>query len=79
MNPYYDVSIKEYRLKQIEDLAAEHTDASWRFIKGSIADKAVIEFIFNEEKPDIVVNLATQAGGGVGILLRTRMCILNPT
>lgn len=70
MNPYYDVSIKEYRLKQIEDLAAEHTDASWRFIKGSIADKAVIESIFNEEKPDIVVNLAAQAG--------VRYSITNP-
>lgn len=70
MNPYYDVSIKEYRLKQIEDLAAEHTDSSWRFIKGSIAAKAVIESIFNEEKPDIVVNLAAQAG--------VRYSITNP-
>ena len=70
MNPYYDVSIKEYRLRQIEDLAAEHTEASWRFIKGSIADKAVIESIFNEEKPDIVVNLAAQAG--------VRYSITNP-
>ena len=70
MNPYYDVSIKEYRLKQIEDLAAEHPDSSWRFIKGSIADKAVIESIFNEEKPDIVVNLAAQAG--------VRYSITNP-
>lgn len=70
MNPYYDVSIKEYRLKQIEDLAAEHPDSSWRFIKGSIADKAVIESIFNEEKPNIVVNLAAQAG--------VRYSITNP-
>ena len=70
MNPYYDVSIKEYRLKQIENLAVEHPDSSWRFIKGSIADKAVIESIFNEEKPDIVVNLAAQAG--------VRYSITNP-
>lgn len=39
MNDYYDVSIKEYRLKQIEGLAAEYPDSSWKFIKGSIAER----------------------------------------
>ena len=39
MNDYYDVSIKEYRLEQIERSAAEHPESSWEFIKGSIADK----------------------------------------
>lgn len=39
MNDYYDVSIKEYRLEQIERSTAEHPEPSWEFIKGSIADK----------------------------------------
>ena len=62
MNDYYDVSIKEWRLTQIEKCAAEHTDSSWMFIKGDIADRATIDNIFNTHHPDIVVNLAAQAG-----------------
>ena len=58
MNDYYDVSIKEYRLEQIEKSAAEHSEASWEFIKGSIADKGLVDFIFAKYKPDVVVNLA---------------------
>ena len=46
MNDYYDVSIKEYRLQQIEELAAQHPESSWNFISGSIADKALIDQIF---------------------------------
>ena len=46
MNDYYDVSIKEYRLKQIEALAEE--TSVWTFIQGSIADKALISDIFRE-------------------------------
>lgn len=42
MNDYYDVSIKEYRLQQIEKLAEQKPESSWKFIKGSIADKALI-------------------------------------
>ena len=38
MNDYYDVSIKEYRLRQIEKLAEEHPESTWKFVKGSIAD-----------------------------------------
>ena len=46
MNDYYDVSIKEYRLKQIEACVAQHTDSTWHFIKGNIADKATIDDCF---------------------------------
>lgn len=70
MNDYYDVSIKEYRLKQIEKAAAEHPESSWTFIKGSIADKALINEIFETYKPSVVVNLAAQAG--------VRYSITNP-
>lgn len=70
MNDYYDVSIKEYRLTEIEKAASEHPGASWRFVKGNIADKAMIDSIFAEFKPDIVVNLAAQAG--------VRYSITNP-
>ena len=70
MNDYYDVSIKEYRLEQIEKLAKEHEESSWKFIKGSIADKALIDSVFAEYKPEVVVNLAAQAG--------VRYSITNP-
>ena len=70
MNDYYDVSIKEYRLQQIEELAAQHPKSSWKFIRGSIADKALIDQIFEEHKPAVVVNLAAQAG--------VRYSITNP-
>ena len=61
---YYDVSLKEERLKKLE------TYTNCTFIKGNIADKALIEKIFNEYKPNIVVNLAAQAG--------VRYSITNP-
>lgn len=70
MNDYYDVSIKKYRLKQIEKAVAEHPESSWKFIKGSIADKALINEIFETYKPSVVVNLAAQAG--------VRYSITNP-
>lgn len=70
MNDYYDVSIKEYRLSQIEAMAAEREDLSWRFVKGSIADKNLINQIFTEHKPSVVVNFAAQAG--------VRYSITNP-
>lgn len=62
LNDYYDVSIKEWRLQEIEKIASEHQHSSWSFIKGNIADKPLIEKIFSEYKPAIVVNLAAQAG-----------------
>lgn len=70
MNDYYDVSIKEYRLKEIEKEAAEHPESSWKFIKADISDKAVIDVLFQIYKPEIVVNLAAQAG--------VRYSITNP-
>ena len=70
VNDYYDVSIKEYRLEQIESLAKEHANSSWKFVKGSIADKALIDQVFTEFKPAVVVNLAAQAG--------VRYSITNP-
>lgn len=62
MNDYYDVAIKEYRLKEIEGLVATTPNNHWEFIKGNIADKPLIEKIFKEYQPQIVVNLAAQAG-----------------
>lgn len=70
LNDYYDVSIKDWRLSEIEKEAAAHPDSKWTFIKGSIADKAAIDGIFNTYHPDIVVNLAAQAG--------VRYSITNP-
>ena len=61
MNDYYDVSLKEYRLKQIEEKAKEK-NVDWTFFKGSIADKKLVQSIFEKYKPSIVVNLAAQAG-----------------
>lgn len=61
LNNYYDVSIKEFRLKQIEN-AAYGNNSSWKFVKGNIADKVLINKLFEENKFDIVVNLAAQAG-----------------
>ena len=62
LNDYYDVSIKESRLKEIEKTAAEHYDSTWNFIRGTIADKQVVADIFKKYNPGIVVNLAAQAG-----------------
>lgn len=70
MNDYYDVSIKEWRLKEIENAAGGHPDSAWKFIKGNIADKELINQIFEEYKPSIVVNMAAQAG--------VRYSITNP-
>ena len=62
MNNYYDVSLKEYRLSEIDRLAEANPQVNWTFVKGDLADKALIDRIFDEYKPDIVVNLAAQAG-----------------
>ena len=70
LNDYYDVSIKDWRLRQIEKAAAKHPESSWTFIKGDIADRDTIDGIFAEYHPDIVVNLAAQAG--------VRYSITNP-
>ena len=70
VNDYYDVSIKEWRLNEIDKCAHKHVDSTYRFYKGDLADKALVEKIFAEHKPDIVVNLAAQAG--------VRYSITNP-
>lgn len=70
MNDYYDVSIKEWRLSEIQKCAEKHPDSTWTFIKGNIANKSLIDSIFHDNKPDIVVNLAAQAG--------VRYSITNP-
>ena len=62
MNDYYDVSIKEWRLEEIEKCLKEHSDSSYVFYKDDLANKAIIDHIFEEHKPDIVVNLGAQAG-----------------
>ena len=61
MNDYYDVSLKEYRLSQLEKAQAS-SNCSFNFVKGDLADKPLIDKLFNEYKPEIVVNLAAQAG-----------------
>ena len=70
INDYYDVSIKQYRLNQIESMSGKYTQSKWTFVKGSVADRELIESIFDKYKPSIVVNLAAQAG--------VRYSITNP-
>ena len=62
LNNYYDPSLKEYRLGVIEAKAAEHPEHSYAFVKGDLADKALIDELFAKNQFDIVVNLAAQAG-----------------
>ena len=70
MNEYYDVSIKEWRLNEINKCLSRHPESSYHFIKGDISDKSTIDEIFVQHKPAIVVNLAAQAG--------VRYSITNP-
>ena len=64
VNDYYDVRLKEYRLSELT------TYPNFTFIKGSLADKALIDKTFEQYQPQIVVNLAAQAG--------VRYSITNP-
>lgn len=64
VNDYYDVKIKEHRLAKLVN------NSKFEFIKGNLADKEMINKIFKESKPEIVVNLAAQAG--------VRYSITNP-
>ncbi|MBQ2212677.1 MAG: GDP-mannose 4,6-dehydratase, partial [Ruminococcus sp.] len=64
VNDYYDVRLKEYRLDELS------RNDSFTFIKGNIADKELIEAVFEKYRPDVVVNLAAQAG--------VRYSITNP-
>ena len=65
MNDYYDPALKDFRLSQIEAL-----NGKWTFVKGDIADKALIDKLFAQYNFDVVVNLAAQAG--------VRYSITNP-
>ena len=62
VNDYYDVSLKEYRLRLIEEAAQKNPLVTWRFVRGNLADKALVDSLFEEYHFDIVVNLAAQAG-----------------
>ena len=70
LNDYYDVSIKHWRLERIAALAARHPESKWTFVTGDIADKNTIDGIFEVHRPNVVVNLAAQAG--------VRYSITNP-
>ena len=65
MNDYYDVRLKEERLKELEQYSG------FTFVHGNIADKALIDSVFSEYKPQVVVNMAAQAG--------VRYSITNPS
>lgn len=70
LNDYYDVSLKEYRLSQIEKLAQEYNSSKWEFIRGDISDKPMLDGLFAKYGFAVVVNLAAQAG--------VRYSITNP-
>jgi nucleoside-diphosphate-sugar epimerase len=60
MNNYYDVWIKEYRLDRIAEAVTD--DDQFELVRGDISDRDVVDRIFSEFKPEVVVNLAAQAG-----------------
>ena len=70
MNDYYDVSLKEWRLKEIEKTLSQSKESTYTFYKDDISYKEIIDKIFEIHKPDIVVNMAAQAG--------VRYSITNP-
>lgn len=70
VNNYYDVSIKEYRLNRLQQIATKYPESNYTFIKGNIADKTIINRLFADYRFDVVVNLAAQAG--------VRYSITNP-
>ena len=70
LNDYYDVSIKQWRLREIDKAVTAHPDSQWTFVKGDISDRDAVDGIFAQYHPDIVVNLAAQAG--------VRYSITNP-
>ena len=70
LNDYYDVSIKQWRLREIDKAVAANPDSQWTFVKGDIADRDAVDSIFAKFHPGLVVNLAAQAG--------VRYSITNP-
>lgn len=69
VNDYYDVSLKEYRLSELSNQSDKYS-GSYEFIRGNIADKALVFSLFEKYHFDVVVNLAAQAG--------VRYSITNP-
>jgi UDP-glucuronate 4-epimerase len=70
MNDYYDVSLKETRLSMLKEISSDESKGTFTFIKGSLTDKPLIDSVFEQYRPNIVVNLAAQAG--------VRYSITNP-
>ncbi|MBQ7649882.1 MAG: GDP-mannose 4,6-dehydratase [Victivallales bacterium] len=70
MNSYYDVSLKEYRLRKIEEAFGARPDSKWTFVRGDLSDAALLSELFGTHRPAVVVNLAAQAG--------VRYSITNP-
>lgn len=70
INDYYDISIKEYRLKEIEKIAEKHPDCTWDFVRGDLSDRTLVDQLFEKYQFSVVVNLAAQAG--------VRYSITNP-
>ena len=68
MNDYYDVTLKDFRLNELNASVPEGT--TWKFVKGDIADRQTVDGLFSDYKPQVVVNLAAQAG--------VRYSITNP-
>lgn len=68
MNDYYDVTLKDFRLNELNASVPE--GATWKFVKGDIADRQTVDGLFSDYKPQVVVNLAAQAG--------VRYSITNP-
>ena len=62
VNDYYDVSLKEYRLNEIHKLSMQSNSNKWIFVKANIADKPLLDDLFKQYRPQIVINLAAQAG-----------------
>ena len=70
MNDYYDVRLKEYRLEELRKNGTADSRNNWVFVKGDIADRSIIDGLFDKYRPQVVVNLAAQAG--------VRYSITNP-
>lgn len=70
LNDYYDPAIKEYRLSRLASVAIKYPQNQWLFVRGNIADRALVDNLFAEHQFDVVVNLAAQAG--------VRYSITNP-
>ena len=71
VNNYYDVSLKETRLSILKEMKEAGNKGEFSFVKGNLADSGLVNYLFDAHKPDIVVNLAAQAG--------VRYSITNPS